>query len=781
MCNFFYLKISFLVVYLILHPTISSMAQKSASADFKVDYVQAIDYLFKLKTDGEKAKVNSEILINRDVGWITLSEGDIYKCDGFNGEVKALYFMGKGKFSFTPSTEIEKRQLYRVYETENYEFDFTYLFLLFDDSTFYELVSQLNFEKYEPEKIDDKIEYCIEYFVYSNYENSRSDFLRSIMMKNNTGFFYAHFQDKRSNPVFFQINPFAYEEVSFMISRLIGVSHLREIICQFPSQEHSFSNYSSRKPDKYFLKIISYKIECTIESNLDFSAKCTIDFTSEEQEQQWIMFYLFHELEVEAVTWDDGKKAKFVNSGDSGELWIKCNKNYLDSKQHSLTISYKGDLLEKNQYGWLSLLTTYLWYPRFDNYEKVQYGLIFHTPAEYEFVSIGDLIRSSTSNDVLTTTWICKTPARFVSFNIGRFEKIEIKEKDLPDVNVFLSKYGHNQLNEWLRQNGVSSISDATEFIGHDVVNSIALFKELFGDPPINSLNISESPELHGLAFPGLIHLSWATVIQTDFEGLDEIFRAHEVAHQWWGLAVDFESYHDQWLSEGFAQYSGLWYLQQAKNNNELFFDILNEWKDEILDVREYIFGSGQEAGPIWLGYRTSSRSTMGDYDLIVYKKGAWILHMLRGMLIDLQTMNEDRMVNMMHDFFNTYKNKNASTNDFKQVADKHFGEDMSWFFNQYVYSTDIPKYKFYYTTKKSEDGKFIVTLRVKQEEVPESFKMYVPIKIILDDGAIGRIRFLVSGKETIYELPPFLRMPDEIIFNDLESVLCEVDYTTWK
>ena len=154
---------------------------------------------------------------------------------------------------------------------------------------------------------------------------------------------------------------------------------------------------------------------------------------------------------------------------------------------------------------------------------------------------------------------------------------------------------------------------------------------------------------------------------------------------------------------------------------------------------------------------------------------------MLRAMLLDLNTMNEDRMVNMMHDFFNTSNGKNASTSDFKKVVDKHFGEDMSWFFDQYVYSTDIPHYKYYYTTKKSSDGKFIVTLRVKQEEVLESFKMYVPIKIILDDGTTARIRFLVSGNETIYELPPLPGMPEDIIFNDLESVLCEVDYGAWQ
>jgi glycosidase len=64
------------------------------------------------------------------------------------------------------------------------------------------------------------------------------------------------------------------------------------------------------------------------------------------------------------------------------------------------------------------------------------------------------------------------------------------------------------------------------------------------------------------------------------------------------------------------------------------------------------LFSSGQEAGPVWLGYRTQSSETEGDYWLVIYKKGAWVLHMLRNMLIDLNTMNEDAFENMLREFF---------------------------------------------------------------------------------------------------------------------------------
>jgi hypothetical protein len=57
---------------------------------------------------------------------------------------------------------------------------------------------------------------------------------------------------------------------------------------------------------------------------------------------------------------------------------------------------------------------------------------------------------------------------------------------------------------------------------------------------------------------------------------------------------------------------------------------------------------------------------------------------------------------------------------------------------------------------------------------------MYVPIKLVLDGDRIGRIRIEVKGKETIYSTPPIAGELEELIFNDLESVLCEVEYEDW-
>ena len=99
----------------------------------------------------------------------------------------------------------------------------------------------------------------------------------------------------------------------------------------------------------------------------------------------------------------------------------------------------------------------------------------------------------------------------------------------------------------------------------------------------------------------------------------------------------------------------------------------------------------------------------------------------------------------------------------------------MTWFFDQYVYGTDIPKYRFSYTSEKLPDGKFQVNCKIIQEKVPESFKMYIGLKLFCRGRNLGRLRLEVKGKETIIKLPPLSEKPEEIIFNDLNSVLCEV------
>ncbi len=156
------------------------------------------------------------------------------------------------------------------------------------------------------------------------------------------------------------------------------------------------------------------------------------------------------------------------------------------------------------------------------------------------------------------------------------------------------------------------------EVVGSDVLNSMKFFQNVFRAAPAEHFYATEMPYFHGEAFPGLVHLSWSTFQNTQEDGFDEVFRAHEVAHQWWGLGVDFTSYHDQWLSEGFASFSGLWYLQTLRKDNDKYFGMLDRWRADILNRRMIPDRSGWDSG-------TALGMDEAGYNVMVYRKGAWV------------------------------------------------------------------------------------------------------------------------------------------------------------
>jgi len=162
---------------------------------------------------------------------------------------------------------------------------------------------------------------------------------------------------------------------------------------------------------------------------------------------------------------------------------------------------------------------------------------------------------------------------------------------------------------------------------------------------------------------------------------------------------VDYLTYHDRWLSEGFAEFSGLWYMQTVHHSNDKYFAMLRQYRSSI-------FLRKDAPGPISLGHRVQSSrdADLDDYGTIVYKKGAWVVHMLRMLMLDLKTMNEDRFTLMMQDFYKSYQGKRASTADFRRIVERHTGADMGWFFDEWVDGTALPTYRVAYRTEPMEE-----------------------------------------------------------------------------
>jgi len=310
------------------------------------------------------------------------------------------------------------------------------------------------------------------------------------------------------------------------------------------------------------------------------------------------------------------------------------------------------------------------------------------------------------------------------------------------------------------------------EQVGSDVLQSLAFFGSKLGPVEADSFYVTEIPYDHGQAFPSMIQLSWTTYQWTDQSGTDEMFRAHEVAHQWWGWGVRPETYHDTWLSEGLSDFSGLWYMQALRPGLDLYNKRLEASRRRIMSRRD-------KAGPIWLGPRVVRRNAEEDYQTIVYEKGAWVIHMLRALMLNLDDMNESAFEALLSDLYQSYQGGTLSTDQFEELVTAHTRTDMSWFFDQWVYGTAMPTYKWAWDGEEVEDG-YRVNIRVKQEDVPDDFVMAVPVFLDFGDDGWARVRVAVSGPLTEFELPLLPQEPERIVFNDLDAVLADVKEESW-
>ena len=224
----------------------------------------------------------------------------------------------------------------------------------------------------------------------------------------------------------------------------------------------------------------------------------------------------------------------------------------------------------------------------------------------------------------------------------------------------------------------------------------------------------------------------------------------HEVAHQWWGHAVGFNSYRDQWMSEGFAEMSASLFLQMVEKNPKKFIEFWNDERELLLERNKEGFRA-IDAGPLTLGYRLSN--TKSGFDItrrLIYPKGAYVLHMIRMMMWDSRT-GDQHFKETMQDFVKTYAGRAATTEDFKAMVEKHMTPEMDlggnhkmdWFFNQYVYGTELPSYSLQSSFGKDPSGDVVFDFKLEQSHVSPDFRMLVPIYFELADGRVvmlGRV-----------------------------------------
>jgi aminopeptidase N len=236
-------------------------------------------------------------------------------------------------------------------------------------------------------------------------------------------------------------------------------------------------------------------------------------------------------------------------------------------------------------------------------------------------------------------------------------------------------------------------------------------------------------------------------------------------------------------MSEGFADMSASMYLSMIEKDQKKFITFWNDEREILLERNAQGFRA-IDVGPLTMGYRANNSRTGFDITRrLIYPKGAYILHMIRMMMHENRT-GDQHFKEMMQDFVKTYSGKAASTEDFKAMVEKHMTRDMDlegnqkmdWFFNEYVYGTQLPTYKLDYSFDTGADGDVVFSFKVTQSNVKDDFRMPVPIYLELADGnmlSLGRAR--ITGNTSVEQKVPLKGLkakPRRALINYYDDVL---------
>jgi aminopeptidase N len=297
-----------------------------------------------------------------------------------------------------------------------------------------------------------------------------------------------------------------------------------------------------------------------------------------------------------------------------------------------------------------------------------------------------------------------------------------------------------------------------------------------------------------GQSWPSLVFLPYLAVLDgtqrhelglggsgtTDFV---DLVGPHELAHQWWGHLVGWNSYRDVWLCEGFAEFSASLVMQQVfgpKRVNAFW----ERSRRTILEKPRTGAVPNAEAGPISLGSRLATRQTPSAYQALVYEKGAYVLHMLRMLMWDPRAKPPDTaFIAMMKDFASAFAGKNPSTRDFQDVVERHLTPTMDlagdgkmdWFFRQWVDGTEIPRYTVKVDVRAAGNDEYAISGTVSQADVSPGFRGFLPLYVEFAKGNVLRLAVVrLTGPESV-PIETKLRLPakpERVVANAMHDVL---------
>ncbi|MEP7133000.1 MAG: M1 family aminopeptidase, partial [Acidobacteriota bacterium] len=638
----------------------------------------------------------SNLVLERDAFRFRFESGSFQMVSTSDGRAIGAVFSGQGAFELTPAAEAEGR-FFAIVSGEKFDGAFIDRFqtlvLLFGDATAAEIQAHsiAGSAPAAAVKIWEDFSRRQRKVMHTNLQIR---FLQGLLAPEDPGVFLAAFSGKKLPFSVAVVDPAGLDWLSPNLqlgSEEAGLFTLDEPRRGFWYLSHPKDEAAHRT--RPLARASHYQIDTTIQRNGELRGTATIRFTAAVARLRVLPLTLTGKLRIHDVALTCGENATSVPVaaiqepvGEDSNAGVVINRPLTVGEPCSLRVSYEGkDVLQNAGDGVFVVQARESWYPNFGTFsDPSTFDLTYRVPKANHVVSVGKQVEDRVEGDLRVSVWKSDQPIRVAGFNYGKFKKTEVVDKDSGlRIEVYVNPGTPDavaEINQYIAQVGgglheiradTDSLADA---VMADGTNAARVCTAYFGHLPQDHVSITEQTQLaFGQSWPSLIFLPYLAFLdgttrqQIGLGGaaafVDQV-GLHEFAHQWWGHLVGWASYRDQWLSEGFAEFSAGLVLEHTGGlkRSAAFWERTR---------RQVVFKPPQSSlandavGPMTSGHRLTLARNPSAYDAMVYAKGAYVLHMIYMLLRDPASPNPDyKFKELMKDFVTANTGKSPSTRD---------------------------------------------------------------------------------------------------------------------
>jgi Peptidase family M1 domain len=749
------------------------------------DRLASIEGLHRLSLRNEKQYTARDLVVGSIDFTLKLASGDVFVTETPEG-VTGLILLGDGAMSFTPSPKEERGQLRLFSGAETLESPFTAAFIRLNP---FEFEQHIATGVLEPATVDPRsfrrAQAVFEEEVSKSFSLDLSDLSRETWsLLPQLGDFVAEVKTRRFDEITYARSSGQSEDVTlFQRAKKKNIS-------SYASEAKVASEgrfYDEDEQVEY--DVIDYQVNTSFAPDrqwMDGQARMKIRVKS--LAVGVLSLRLAETLNVSSVSSDELGRLLFLRVRNQNSIVVNLPSSVPRDYVMTMTIDYSGRMERQNtleesvategqqrspqpdeilnvppEDKWL-FSNRQFWYPQAPVTDYATATMRITVPAEYRVVGSGVpalgspiLSPSGRPNGSLSATFEFNAtqPVRYLGFVASRLTRIDAGTVALnivlppppqtPSGKPAVAK-APPAIPPVGTRNTIALTIDANkrqeprarDMMG-TAVELLQFYSGLIGDVPYDSLAIAvveeESPGGHAPGYFVMINnpppVSQLTFRgdPASFTGFPEFFLAHEMAHQWFGQAVGWKNYHEQWISEGFAQYFAAMYAKERRGEGA-FRDVLRQFRRWSMDA--------SEQGPVYLGYRLGHiRNEPRVFRALVYNKGAAVLHMLR------RLVGDDAFFRGLRRFYAENRFKKAGTEDFQKAMEAESKRELDRFFQRWIYDTPVARLRF----SSSVSGQELIA---RFEQVGDVFDIPVTVTVTYTDGKSAE--FVVPVTEAIVE-----------------------------